>query len=199
MKGEKNLEYSRIEEVNKRLCPVELERKTKTGKVIKNKYNTVNQRILAFRELYPNGSIQTEIIGLSDGVVTIKAICFDDDGKIISTGHAQEKEKSSFINETSFIENCETSAIGRALGVIGIGAVDSLATFEEVANAITNQQKNENAEAMIAELKELYDKAGGKDFDKWASDCGGVSAETFPKMKAKLMKQINDKAEEIKK
>lgn len=191
------MEYSRIEEVNKRLCPVDLERKTKDGRVIKNKYNTVNQRILAFRELYPNGSIQTEILSINDGVVLIKATAFDDDGKIISTGHAQEKEESSFINKTSYIENCETSAIGRALGIIGIGAVDSLASFEEVANAITQQNTDKANEDAKKELKELYDKAGGKDFEKWFKNStpNGFNADSFGKMKATLLKQINDKGD----
>lgn len=191
------MEYSKIEEVNKRLCPVDLERKTKDGRVIKNKYNTVNQRILAFRELYPNGSIQTEILSINDGVVLIKATAFDDDGKIISTGHAQEKEESSFINKTSYIENCETSAIGRALGIIGIGAVDSLASFEEVANAITQQNTDKANEDAKKELKELYDNAGGKDFEKWFADSTpkGFDGKAYAQMKTTLLKQINKKAE----
>ena len=184
------MEYSRIEEVNKRLKPVDIKGKN---------YNTVNQRILAFRELYPDGSIQTEILNIGEGVVLMKATTFDGEGKVISTGHAQEKEQSSYINKTSYIENCETSAIGRALGIIGIGAVDSLASFEEVANAITQQNKNEGIENMTNDLKELYQKAGGKNFDKWVKDCGGITNETYPAMKTKLLKQISDNAEKEKK
>ena len=193
------MEYSRIEEVNNRLCPMELERTTKNGKVIKNKYNTVNQRILAFRELYPNGSLQTEILSIADGVVLFKATAFDDEGKVIATGHAQEKEDSSFINKTSYIENCETSAIGRALGIIGIGAVDSLASFEEVANAIKQQEADKGIENITNDLKELYSKAGGKNFEKWVSDCGGISLEKYPEMKTRLLKQISEMAEKEKK
>lgn len=190
------MEYKRIEEVNKRLTPVVIEKKMKNGQVKQNNYNTVNQRILAFRELYPNGSIQTEILSLEDGAVLMKATAFDDDGKIIATGHAREKEGDGFINATSFIENCETSCIGRALGIIGIGAVDALASFEEVANAITQQNNMKaNEEGMLGELKELYEKAGGANFDKWIKDCGGFKVENFGIMKTKLLKQINDKAE----
>ena len=186
------MEYSRIEEVNKRLTPVVIEKKMKNGQVKQNNYNTVNQRILAFRELYPNGSIQTEILTLDGGTVLIKATAYDDDGKVIATGHAREKEGDGFINTTSFIENCETSAIGRCLGIIGIGAVDALASFEEVANAITQQNKAQGEEAMLSELKELYNKAGGANFEKWIKDCGGLTTENFMPMKAKLLKQIND-------
>ena len=83
--------------------------------------------------------------------------------------------------------------------MLGIGAVDSLASFEEVANAITQQNKAQTVEDTTKELKELYLKAGGKDFDKWVMDCGGVTPENYPKMKTKLLKQINDKAEKEKK
>lgn len=192
------MEYSRIEEVNKRLTPVVIEKKMKNGQVKQNNYNTVNQRILAFRELYPNGSIQTEILSLENGAVLMKATAYDDDGKVIATGHAREKEGDGFINATSFIENCETSCIGRALGIIGIGAVDALASFQEVANAITQQNQikekedAQNEEALLEDLKQWYDKAGGKNFEKWIKDCGGFKVENYGAMKAKLLKQIND-------
>lgn len=184
------MEYSKIEEVNKRLKPVDIKGKS---------YNTVNQRILAFRELCPDGAITTEILNLENGVVLMKATITDELGRVIATGHAQEKEDSSYINKTSFIENAETSCVGRALGMLGIGAVDSLASFEEVANAITQQNKAKNVEETVNELKDLYKKAGGKNFDKWVSDCGGITPETYPTMKAKLLKQINDNAEKEKK
>lgn len=182
------MEYSRIEDVNKRMKPVDIKGKN---------YNTVNQRILAFRELYPNGSLQTEILSIGEGVVLMKATAYDDDGKVIATGHAQEKEQSSYINKTSYIENCETSAIGRALGIIGIGAIDSLASFEEVANAITQQNTDKVNEDAKKELKELYDKAGGKDFEKWFKDStvNGFNMDSFTKMKTTLVKQINKKEE----
>lgn len=189
------MEYQRIAEVNKRLTPVVIEKKTKNGQVKTNNYNTVNQRILAFRELYPNGSIQTEILSMEDGAVLFKATAYDDDGKVIATGHAREKEGDGFINATSFVENCETSAIGRALGIIGIGAVDALASFEEVANAITQQNKAKADEETLDQLRKLYDQAGGKNFDKWIKDCGGLTDENYPILKTKLLKQINDNAE----
>ena len=74
-------------------------------------YIPVNERIKAFRYIYPQGQIRTEIIGLADGVCTMKAEAYDEEGRLLSTGHAQEKETSSFINKTSYIENCETSAV----------------------------------------------------------------------------------------
>ena len=66
---------------------------------------------------------------------------------MLGTGTAYEKESSTFINKTSYIENCETSAVGRALGMAGFGIDTSVASAEEVKNAINNQTKaDENIE-----------------------------------------------------
>lgn len=115
----------------------------KTTPIKGKDYAEVNQRIKAFRMVYPNGSITTDIISLENGIVTIKATVVNEDGAIIGTGYAQEKETSSYINKTSYIENCETSAVGRALGFCGFGIDVSVASYEEVANAIENQNKGE--------------------------------------------------------
>lgn len=114
----------------------------KTVSIKGKEYAQVPERVKAFRTICPGGQITTEIISLENGVVTMKATIIDESGRIISTGLAQEKETSSFINKTSFIENCETSAVGRALGFAGIGIDGSMASAEELVNAITNQGKN---------------------------------------------------------
>ena len=79
-------------------------------------------------------------------------------GKIVATGHAQEKEGSTFINKTSYIENAETSAIGRALGLLGIGIDTSIASAEEVSTAIANQTKDDTPWLKETELKALIEK-----------------------------------------
>lgn len=106
-------------------------------------YIEVNERLKYFRsqEQFKDYSLETEVINLSNGVITLKAIIRDGAGVIKATGLAQEKESSSFINKTSFVENCETSAWGRALGNLGIGIDTSIASAEEVENAISNQPK----------------------------------------------------------
>ena len=116
-------------------------------------YAEVNQRIKAFRMVYPNGSITTDIIDLTDGVVTMKAVIKNEEGIIIGSGFAQEKESSTFINKTSFIENCETSAVGRALGMCGFGIDTSVASAEEVLNAMENQA-NKNPKESDAPKKD---------------------------------------------
>ena len=105
-------------------------------------YAQVNERVRVFRDICPGGSITTDILSLENGVVTMQATVKDENGQIIATGLAYEKEGSTYINKTSFIENCETSAVGRALGFAGIGIDESMASAEELANAILNQSDN---------------------------------------------------------
>jgi galactitol-specific phosphotransferase system IIB component len=71
-----------------------------------------------------------------------KATIYDGE-RILGTGHAFEEQTSTFINKTSYIENCETSAVGRALGMCGFGIDTSVASAEEVENAINNQNKTD--------------------------------------------------------
>lgn len=135
-------------------------------------YAEVNQRIKVFRMLYPEGFIKTEIVSLKDGICLMKAkvgyYIFQmqaDDKKdfvelapievILGTGTAYEKENSTFINKTSYIENCETSAIGRALAMCGIGIDTSIASKEEVENAIENQKKKDAPS--LSSLKAMFD------------------------------------------
>lgn len=106
-------------------------------------YAEVNQRIKAFRMVYPDGFITTEIKSNVDGVCIFSARVgyYNEEGMaiLLGTGTAYEKENSTFINKTSYIENCETSAVGRALGMAGFGIDTSVASYEEVENAIANQ------------------------------------------------------------
>lgn len=119
--------------------------KLKTVNIKGKEYVEVNERLKAFRTLpeYKGYSLESDIISLENGVITIKATIKDADGVVKATGLAQEKESSSFINKTSFVENCETSAWGRALGNLGIGIDTSVASAEEVENAIVNQNPKE--------------------------------------------------------
>lgn len=143
---------------------------TKTNKLktvnIKGKdYVMVNERIKAFKELYPDYAIVTEIEHLGDGMCVIKAMVMDAEGNPKATGHAYEKEGSSPINKTSYIENCETSAVGRALGFMGIGIDTSICSAEELAIAISQQETPEQ----IAERKlngEAVELPTGEDFAK---------------------------------
>lgn len=122
--------YEQIEKANKTIKTVDVKGKD---------YVEVAQRIKAFRMVYPNGTIETDMISNDNGVCIIKASIKDEEEKLLGTGYAYEKEGSTFINKTSYIENCETSAVGRALGMCGFGIDASVSSAEEVKNAILNQ------------------------------------------------------------
>lgn len=125
----------------------------KTTPIKGKQYAEVNQRIKAFRFICPGGSISTDILSLDGGVCVIKATVSDEDGRVLGTGTAYEKEGSSNINKTSYIENCETSAIGRALGMCGIGIDISIASYEEVATAIMQQDEMVEKSDPVKEAK----------------------------------------------
>lgn len=129
----------------------------KTTDVKGKEYAEVPQRVKAFRSVYPGGSISTEILSLEDGVCVMKATCADENGSILGTGTAYEKEGSSYINKTSYIENCETSAVGRALGFAGFGIDASIASAEELMNALY-QQSLDSVDAKRGKLKHLLMK-----------------------------------------
>lgn len=144
----------------------------RTTNIKGKEYAEVNQRIKAFRMVYPEGFIKTDLIGNKDGICIFEAKVgyYNDavyEGKqfkeelVLGTGTAYEKENSTFINKTSYIENCETSAVGRALGMAGFGIDTSIASAEEVANAINNQDATlEDAEKWTFP----YGKHKGKTF-----------------------------------
>lgn len=108
-------------------------------------YAEVNQRILAFWSLFPDGRIITK--KASDDGQRCEFVCFVyrdyEDKEPTTTGHAYEVRQGN-VNSTSYIENCETSAIGRALGLLGIGATTSIASADEVLNAIAQQEANQS-------------------------------------------------------
>lgn len=130
------MEYKDLEKVNSEISYIDVKGKN---------YADVANRVKAFRKLFPNGAIITEIVSLEEGICVMKTKCFDEAGNVLATGTAYEKEGSSFINKTSYIENCETSAVGRALGFLGIGVENDIASVQEVLNA----EQQQVAEAYI--------------------------------------------------
>lgn len=159
-------------------------------------YAEVNQRIKAFRMIYPEGTITTELLSCADGMAIFRAEVANE-GIVLGSGTAYEKESSSFINKTSYIENCETSAVGRALGMAGFGIDTSVASYEEVANAMENQKKAEViTPAEAKKLRDLIVTYPGKDTPETriekictaygVKDLKELNAEQY----AKLLKQL---------
>ena len=108
-------------------------------------YVMVKDRIIFFNENFPNGSITTESKATDNSFIFKAKVTPDvENPSRYFTGHAEEIIGSSQINKTSALENCETSAIGRALGCMGIGVEESFASADEIKNA--KYQQNQPSE-----------------------------------------------------
>ena len=180
--------YEQIAALNKELPRVDVKGKA---------YSMVASRVQAFRKLCPAGSISTEIISLEGDRVVMRATITDEGGRVLSTGTAFETQGSSYINKTSFIENCETSAVGRALGMLGIGSESSMASAEELSNAIAgqakaaDQERQRNAE-IRAELIRIAAKYEHRGLAQQACDLYGVNSllDLFGEDAEKCLKQF---------
>lgn len=152
-------------------------------------YAEVNQRIKAFRMVYPNGYIENSMIFNEGGVCVFRSeigVYENGEKRILATGTAYEKENSSFINKTSYIENCETSACGRALGMAGFGIDTSVASAEEVQNAMANQEQKpkEGAKATPEQVKILSEKYTDENLEKLLKAQGVTKIEDITAVKA---------------
>ena len=162
-------------------------------------YAEVNQRIKAFRMVHPSGAIVTEMVSNEGGVCVFRATIYNDEGKVLGTGTAYEKETASFINQTSYIENCETSAVGRALGMCGFGIDTSVASAEEVQNAINNQGEKAEVErkATPKQLEIISKVYVGENLTKLLEANGITAIEELTMAKASdIIGKLKKKAEE---
>lgn len=153
-------------------------------------YAQVNERIKAFRMLYPEGLIRTELVSNDNGVCIFRAYVGYDD-KLLATGTAYEREDANYINKTSYIENCETSAVGRALGMLGIGIDTSVASAEEVEVAVIKQDRND----AIEELREMAQRANVSEThictQAGVERLEDLDPQTYGRVKAGLQAKIN--------
>ena len=143
----------------------------KTTPIKGKDYVEVNQRVKAFRMVYPDGFIIPEMLSNENGVCVFRATVgyYDESGnsRVLGAGTAYEKEGSTMINKTSYIENCETSAVGRALGMAGFGIDTSIASADEVATAIANQQpKSAEAESAQSEYERKHNTPASDDLKR---------------------------------
>ena len=128
------------------------------------KYVMVNERIQTFNEKYKNGSIITEMTFVDD-IVRCKAIITPDCDTLdrVFIGHAEELRGSTNINKTSAVENCETSAVGRALAMLGIGIIEAIASADEVIiaqnKASTSPKNDRYTTEQMAEIEKLGKEA----------------------------------------
>jgi hypothetical protein len=99
-------------------------------------YVPVAERLEKFYERFPDGRVITHIIehNLESGFVLMRAEVYrsPDDAQPAATGHAFEVRGESYVNKTSYIENCETGAVGRALALLGFEVKRGIASREEL-------------------------------------------------------------------
>ena len=150
-------------------------------------YYTVAERIQLLSEMLHKRkdrySLTTDLISWKDGIIVFKAtlviFSYKDDKEVYSkyTGHAYEKEGSSMINKTSALENCETSAIGRAISAAGFTGGNEYASADEVANAIINQNVREDKptekqrKLLYSLIKKINDEDVQKEMIERAKEC----------------------------
>lgn len=145
-------------------------------------YVEVNVRIEKFHAKYPNGRIDTEVMFLNNEhpkEVLVKANVYRDinDAFPAATGHAHEVHGSSYINRTSFIENGETSAIGRALAILGFEIKKSVASREEVQNAQAQQRQPVEVPKPQPTATDAPSEAQIKMLNQKAAACGYTKAD----------------------
>lgn len=167
-------------------------------------YAEVNQRVKAFRMVYPTGTIETFQTYL-DGEIGSRIVGYttniyaNENGEriLLASGTAEEKESSSFINKTSFIENCETSSVGRALGFAGFGIDTSIASYEEVQNAIANQDKKTSDKISKDQWETLTKTYTKEQLKEMYAELGITKGADIPK--AYAQKKIDEYLANIKK
>lgn len=122
-----------------------------SGRAVKQKggklYTMVQDRIEVLRrnagDYY---RITTELLQWSaeaPGMIVVRAVIRDHGGQVVATGHAEEIRGANYINETSALENCETSAIGRALAVLGLHGGE-FASADEISIAVAKRERMSN-------------------------------------------------------
>lgn len=130
------------------------------GKVnIKGKeYETVAYRVNKFKTAFPDWALTSQVIYRDDKVVVMRACINDDKGVLRATGHAEEYRSASQINATSALENCETSAWGRALAALGMSGGE-LCSADELVRALTAKEKaptSQDVYGTATAMKEKY-------------------------------------------
>ena len=126
-------------------------------------YATVALRVgVARRVLGTALDIVTKIVSIDANTVVMQADVYVD-GQHVSTGHAEEKRTASRINQTSALENAETSCVGRALAFCSFIS-DGIASAEEVSAAI--MQQDQKIQASLKELEAVSHKGS---YQEWLS------------------------------
>ena len=133
-----------------------------TVKIQGKDYVEVKERIIYLSEMYPMSySITTKVrYYAAEKMWVVKAILKVNDQTF--TGHAQEIIGDGYINKTSALENAETSAVGRACAMAGIGVIGSIASADEIVKS-----QNRHAYLDVKEAAKKTDTNNSKDSEKY--------------------------------
>ncbi len=149
----------------------------KAAKFNLDDYVMVKDRVNEFYQKYPTGRIVTQVIehDRESGFVMIKAEIyrFFNEAVPASTGHAYELKAEGFVNKTSYVENCETSAVGRALGLSNFKIQGSIASREEMEKV--ERMSVDPSEELANQIKQIWKDGGGTDeqLEKWVKNNNG--------------------------
>lgn len=152
--------------------------KDKAVKIKGKDYVLVSDRVLYFNAEYPNGSIVTsyELVG---DTYHFKAEVAPDSGKPrVFTGHSQATIGDGMVNKTAAMENAETSAVGRALAMMGIGVIESIASVDEINKATGSTGSRKATDKQIKTIYETVQRITGyehqEDIEGWLEKATGV-------------------------
>ena len=155
-------------------------------------YVEVHERVSYFRK---NFGTKEEMFGINTQIeewdkenkeVITRAWITDPNGRTVASGlaHESQGDPNSFVNATSYVENCETSAIGRALAAMGIGIEDAYASADEVNRAIEQREVKQQAKSQDRniELTEMMNDEQKKTNDPYLLQYKTSLANVFVEM-----------------
>ena len=124
-------------------------------------YETVEERLVKFWKENPDGQIHTKLLSNTPTQFIVEASIYrtEADARPWTTGLAEETIAARGVNATSALENCETSAIGRALANAGFATTGKRASREEmskVAGAEKVKSEIADVKAKMAETSKQY-------------------------------------------
>lgn len=165
-------------------------------------YVMVNQKVKAFRKVYPCGQVDTDLVSLEKTdkgkyLAIFRATVRDEEGNLLGSGWAKEEQGSSTVNRTSWLENAETGAIGRAMSACGFGIDASYSSADEVILAENQREEQDRRRKAASKPKTAKDyamhyyKKAGVDVAKLAEDYG-VTADTTEERWKEIARDIKD-------
>jgi hypothetical protein len=146
-------------------------------------YKTVALRVNEFRADHADWTINPTVIEADERIVVMRCEILDDAGRLRAAGQAEENRTDGKINRTSALENCETSAVGRALAFLGY-AGSEIASADEVAQAINSSPIQRARSANQGQITEWI--------NQWTSEAKKINDDG---QRAMFIKEIQEAAE----